>query len=384
MKKLLQQLLLILILLLTSPLLSRAETIRVKVVGIVDGDTITVLTKEKTQKTVLIKGIDAPEKAQDFGFEARQRLTHLILNKNVVVEYTKIRPDGEILGKVFLNGKDIGLELLETGFAWYDGEQNELLDLKADSVYDSAEIESRRQSIGLWQNQAAQEPWEFRKNYKPKDEVRGPNINDSTVFEGQVMEVVDGASIALKMSNNSRIVICVSRLETPEPGQPRADIAEQHLRDLLLQKNVRVSLIGLAEDRGCLTGDVYLNNININLQMVRDGVAWANKNYAYPEGYYAFEQAEQAARSEQRGIWQDSSPTAPWEYRAQIYRTMGSDGLSYRSGSNSGGSSYNSSAGGTVRVRGYYRSNGTYVNSYTRSAPGRGASRSSSSSRGRH
>lgn len=224
MKKYVLNLSIILILLLILSLQTQAETIKVKVVGIVDGNTITVLTKNRTQKQVRIKGIDAPEKLQEFGSEASQRLTDLILNKNVIVEYSKISPNGEILGKVFLNGKDIGLELLQTGFAWYDGEQEELLNLNDSSDYDSAENESRRQSIGLWQNQSAQEPWEFRKNYKPQDEVRGLSINNSTVFEGRVMEIVDGASIALMMSDNSRIVICISRLETPEPGQPKTDI----------------------------------------------------------------------------------------------------------------------------------------------------------------
>lgn len=382
MKKLIKNLYLILPILFLLPAFSQTQVIQVKVVGVIDGDTITVLLKDKSQKQVRIKGIDAPELPQAFGTEARQKLSDLILNKIIVIEYLKFKPDGQILGNVFLNGKDVGLEMIQTGFAWLDDEQEELLNSNNRSRYESSETNARSQSIGLWQDQAPIPPWEFKKNYVPPVLAGKPSVNSSTVFEAQVMEVIDGATIALKMANNSRIVICISRLETPEPGQPKADVAEQHLKDLLIQKNVRVSVFGFTEDENCIAGDVYLNNININLQMIRDGVAWANKSYYYPEGYYTYEAAQQAARNEKRGIWEDLSPTPPWEYRAAFYKEVegSSSDFGYGSGgySSGGGGDYSSSGDNkTVRVRAYTRSDGTYVRSYMRSAPGSGSSRSS-------
>jgi len=392
MKKLIINFYFLLPFLLFVPVFSQVETIQVKVVGIIDGNTITVLTKAKAQKPIWIKGIDAPEKEQTFGTEARQRLTDLILNKNVVIEYSKVEASGEILGKVFLKGKDIGLEMIQTGFAWHDEEQKELLTTDDRDAYDSSAIAARRQLKGLWQDAAAVAPWEFKKNYKPKESVQTAIINNSIALKGSVVEVLDGATIALVTANNSRFVICINQLETPEPGQPKAGIAEQHLKDLLLQKSVRVNFTSLSEDEGCLMGNVYLNEVNINLQMVRDGVAWANKGYHYPEGYHIYEQAEQAARNENRGIWQDAAPMAPWEYRAQIYRTevsrndgvgLGSSSGVYGDGSTSNSSGSTSNSSGTVRVRGYYRSNGTYVRSHTRSAPGSGGRSKSSSGKKR-
>jgi endonuclease YncB( thermonuclease family) len=44
-----------------------AETITSKVVGVSDGDTITVLDAKRTQYKIRVDGIDAPEKAQAFG-----------------------------------------------------------------------------------------------------------------------------------------------------------------------------------------------------------------------------------------------------------------------------------------------------------------------------
>lgn len=378
MKKLISNFYLVLLFLTFLPVFGQIQTERVKVVGIVDGDTVTVLMKDKSQKRFQIKGIDSPELEQAFGQQSRQRLTELILDKNVSIEYSKIKPNGEIFGKIFLNGKEIGLEMLQTGFSWCDAEQEELLNERDTKIYCSSEIDSRSKVIGLWQDSSPQPPWEFRKTYVPEERVSGANIKNSTTFEGQVMEIVDGATIALKMSNNSRLVICISRLETPEPGQPTADLAEQHLKDLLLQKNVSVTISGFPEDENCTSADVYLNGININLQMVRDGVAWVNKNYYYPEGYYTYEAAEQAARSERRGIWNDTVPTPPWEYRARFYQLMENGGSSLGYGSGGYGGSYGAGGNKTVRVRAYTRSDGTQVRSYTRSAPGSGSSRSSS------
>jgi endonuclease YncB( thermonuclease family) len=42
-----------------------------KVVGISDGDTLTVLTAAKTQVKIRLYGIDAPEAGQDFGNKAK-------------------------------------------------------------------------------------------------------------------------------------------------------------------------------------------------------------------------------------------------------------------------------------------------------------------------
>jgi hypothetical protein len=79
---------------------------------------------------------------------------------------------------------------------------------------------------------------------------------------------------------------------------------------------VTVEYTHLAE--GFLEAKVFLNGIDIGSQMLRDGVAWYDRssNYELSEtdrDLYA--QCEQAARNEKRGLWQDPSPVAPWEFR---------------------------------------------------------------------
>ena len=47
----------------------------VRVVGVSDGDTITVLTADKKQIRVRLVGIDAPESRQAYGERAKQKLS---------------------------------------------------------------------------------------------------------------------------------------------------------------------------------------------------------------------------------------------------------------------------------------------------------------------
>lgn len=89
----------IFLLLLLFPSLSFAFT--GKVVGISDGDTISVMHKGKAQK-VRLAGIDAPEKKQDFGNRAKQFTSDLVFGKIVEVREHDIDRYDRIVGEDYL------------------------------------------------------------------------------------------------------------------------------------------------------------------------------------------------------------------------------------------------------------------------------------------
>ena len=140
-----------------------AGTIQGKVVGVADGDTITVLDDTNTQHKIRLQGIDAPEKAQAFGQRSKQSLHQLVHSKQVTVEYQKKDKYGRTLGKVLHNGNDVCLEQIKLGMAWhykqYESEQS-----KEDrEIYAQAELSARANAIGLWKDKQPSPPWEFRK-----------------------------------------------------------------------------------------------------------------------------------------------------------------------------------------------------------------------------
>jgi len=80
-----------------------AELLQGHVVGISDGDTITLLDDSNIQHKIRLSGIDAPEKKQPFGQASKQSLSDLVYNKAVKVDWTKKDRYGRIVGKVLVN-----------------------------------------------------------------------------------------------------------------------------------------------------------------------------------------------------------------------------------------------------------------------------------------
>lgn len=140
-----------------------AATLVGHVVGVTDGDTITVLDATQTQYKIRLSGIDAVEKSQDFGQVSKKSLSNLIYNKVVTIEYQKQDRYGRILGKVKINNVDVNLEQISLGMAWfYRKYQNELS--QQDRLdYLHAEENAIKNRIGLWVDENPIPPWTYRK-----------------------------------------------------------------------------------------------------------------------------------------------------------------------------------------------------------------------------
>lgn len=156
-----RKLLLIFVLFLSN--IVNAKTIEGLVVGVADGDTITVLDQQKNTYKIRLQGIDAPEKKQAFGEKSKQSLHDLVHGKQVRIEYDKEDKYGRIVGKITLDDLDICLQQLLLGMAWhYKKYQNE--QSVADRVvYNDAELKSKSLKLGLWADETPTPPWEFRK-----------------------------------------------------------------------------------------------------------------------------------------------------------------------------------------------------------------------------
>lgn len=139
-----------------------AASISGKVVGVSDGDTVTVLDASNVQHKIRLEGIDAPEKAQAFGQRSKENLSRWVFGRQVVVETSKNDKYGGAVGKVMVNGVDANLEQVKAGFAWhykqYAREQS-----RADRAsYARAEDSARSSMLGLWRDANPMPPWEWR------------------------------------------------------------------------------------------------------------------------------------------------------------------------------------------------------------------------------
>jgi endonuclease YncB( thermonuclease family) len=138
---------------------------------------------------------------------------------------------------------------------------------------------------------------------------------DAASLFGKVIEVNSGDVITIANLNRP-VRVKLMGIDAPEMNQAFGDVAKQHLADLVLEKSVVVEYAGIAADSS-LTGRVLLNDADVGAQMIRDGVAWfdlRNGDRLSANNREVYEQSEQAARSEKRGLWQQENPVAPWEF----------------------------------------------------------------------
>jgi endonuclease YncB( thermonuclease family) len=141
-----------------------AETITGNVVGVADGDTITVLDADKVQHKIRLAGIDAPEKKQEFGNRSKESLSDLVFDKTVNVETEKRDRYGREIGKVLVNGQDVNLVQVERGMAWFYRQYQREQSPNDRRLYEAAEDAARADKRGLWRDADPMPPWEFRHN----------------------------------------------------------------------------------------------------------------------------------------------------------------------------------------------------------------------------
>lgn len=154
MKKIKRACYLILSLELSAP--AFAETFEARVVGVSDGDTLTLLTPNKKQVKVRLIEIDAPEKKQAFGQQSKKSLSDLCFRKTVQAVVKGKDKYRRSLVRLYCDGVDANAEQVRRGMAW--AFQKYLTD---QSIAD-LEKEARNKKIGLWADPNPVAPWYFR------------------------------------------------------------------------------------------------------------------------------------------------------------------------------------------------------------------------------
>lgn len=151
-KKGLAKTLLLIVFFLFLPISSLAS--QFEVIKVYDGDTIKVKGYGDEIK-LRLAGIDAPETSkrktglgQRYSQEAKEHLAGLILNKAIEIDgYGYLKGD-LMLGVIFLDGKNINLEMVRAGLAEvYPEEPPKELNL---DPFFKAERQSRAEKKGIW------------------------------------------------------------------------------------------------------------------------------------------------------------------------------------------------------------------------------------------
>lgn len=162
-------------LVLLTATLAAASELRGVIVGVTDGDTITILEASKQQHRIRITGIDAPEKGQAFGERSKQNLSAMAFQKDVRLECRKTDRFKRKVCKVWVQpadcltcGKtlDVGHAQVIAGLAWWYRAYAKEQSFDDQGRYESAEDEARLRKQGLWRDKEPVPPWEWRRKQR--------------------------------------------------------------------------------------------------------------------------------------------------------------------------------------------------------------------------
>lgn len=142
-----------------------------EVTRVLDGDTVKCKILDQGDefgeiKNVRLVKIDAPEKKQPFGIEAKAKLEELSLGKSVILNTQKTDIYGRTLGELYASSytPSINYQMVKAGLAWAY--------LTSDMIFKEAEETAREMKIGLWNDENPVRPSDYRKMKKTKSALQ--------------------------------------------------------------------------------------------------------------------------------------------------------------------------------------------------------------------
>jgi endonuclease YncB( thermonuclease family) len=128
----------------------------------------------------------------------------------------------------------------------------------------------------------------------------------------RVIGIKDGDTVVLLTNRKEELTVRLSEIDAPERRQAFGTVSRTYLSDLIFGKEVK--LVKTGTDRyGRILGFIYtLNGTNVNLEMVRKGMAWQYEKYSNSP---TLRRAQMDAKAQKLGLWRDPYPSPPWEFR---------------------------------------------------------------------
>ena len=143
-----------------------AEVLTGRIVAVTDGDTLTLLDRSFVQHKIRLSGINAPEKKQAFGQRAKATLSTNAYGLPAEADCRKTDRYGRNICVVRVNGRDIGLEQIRAGMAWWYRQYARDQTSQEQKDYEEGESQAKFAKRGLWTENNPTPPWEWRRASK--------------------------------------------------------------------------------------------------------------------------------------------------------------------------------------------------------------------------
>jgi endonuclease YncB( thermonuclease family) len=144
-------------------------------------------------------------------------------------------------------------------------------------------------------------------------------------LKGEAIRITDGDTVVLALERDNEKMTCrLYGIDSPErawrdrPGQPYAKEAGSELEKLIAGKTVTLITTG-ERTHGREVCFIRKNGVDINLEMVQRGYAWAYRKHLRSPHASEYIEAEKKARDQGLGLWQQKKPLAPWEFKRKYW-----------------------------------------------------------------
>jgi endonuclease YncB( thermonuclease family) len=127
-----------------------------RVVGVIDGDTVTCIDDANQSQKVRLADIDAPEITQPYGKNAREALAGMVFGHTVEVVDSGRDQSGCWIGRLFVDGTDVNRQMIATGNAWQDNVGS------TDAELSALQSQAQAQRLGLWSQPNPTPPWQYQ------------------------------------------------------------------------------------------------------------------------------------------------------------------------------------------------------------------------------
>jgi endonuclease YncB( thermonuclease family) len=130
-------------------------------------------------------------------------------------------------------------------------------------------------------------------------------------IQGKVVRVLDGDTIEV-LNEKMPVRVRLINIDAPEKKQPFGRWSTSQLKELIAGQHVTVTY--MQKDRyGRVLGRVVTTNgVEANSYMVVNGAAWVYDQYNADSSLPTL---QRRAKEQKRGLWADSNPVPPWEWR---------------------------------------------------------------------
>lgn len=129
-------------------------------------------------------------------------------------------------------------------------------------------------------------------------------------FAAKVIAVLDGDTVLVKRAGGL-LKIRLAEIDAPEKSQTFGETSRRSLSDMVMGKQVKIASQAM-DQYGRMVAHLSVNGLDVNAEQIRRGMAWEYSNFHSNKALIAL---QNEAMQAPRGLWAQSNPTPPWQWR---------------------------------------------------------------------